>query len=65
MLDKIIIDGAEYNLSSLDPAMLDMVVNLQKVDAEIRNQQFLLAVAHKARAAYAAALNAALPQTRQ
>lgn len=64
-MDKITIDGVDYKLSSLDKSTLDQVLNLQKVDAEIRNQQFLLAVAHKARSAYAAALNAALPKTHQ
>ncbi len=65
MFDKIAIDGAEYKISDLDKNVLAQVLNLQRLDAEIQQQQFLLATAQKARSAYAAALNAALPKTRQ
>ncbi len=65
MFDKIAIDGAEYRIADLDKTVLDQVVNLQKVDAELQNLRFLLSIAQKARAAYASALNAALPKTRQ
>lgn len=64
-MDKLTIDGVDYKLSTLSQEVRDLVLNLQKVDAEIQNQQFLLAVAQKARNAYGAELGAALPKTQQ
>ncbi len=65
MFDKIAIDGAEYKVSDLDKNVLGQVMSLQRVDSELQNLHFQLSIAQKARAAYAAALNAALPKTRQ
>ena len=65
MSDRIAIDDVEYKISDLDRSVLDQVLNLQKVDAELQNLHFRLSIARKARSSYAFALNAALPKTRQ
>ena len=64
-MDKITIDDVAYKISALDKSTMDQVLNLQKLDGEIQHLQFLLTITHKARAAYATALNAALPKTHQ
>lgn len=64
-MDKITIDGVDYKIAALNQATMEQVFNLQKVDATLQNLQFQLAVAQKARGAYAAALNSALPKTHQ
>ncbi|WIJ24033.1 DUF6447 family protein [Devosia sp. RR2S18] len=58
---NITIDGKQYNLSSLSEEARSQITNLQVVDQKIAEAQQTLAILQTARAAYARALQAALP----
>ena len=59
---KIKIDGVEYALNEFNEQARNQLLNLRTTDQEIARLQAQLASAHTARAAYASALRAALPQ---
>lgn len=59
---KIKIDGVEYALNELTDQARNQLLNLRAADQEIARLQAQLAIAQTARAAYASALRAALPQ---
>ena len=59
---KIKIDGVEYALNELTDQARNQLLNLRTTDQEIARLQAQLAIAQTARAAYASALRAALPQ---
>ena len=59
---KITIDGVEYALNDLSNDAKSQLMNLRVTDQEIARLQTQLAIAQTARAAYARALSAALPQ---
>lgn len=58
------IDGKEYSPEELSDAARAQVTNLRVVDQEIARLQQQLAIAQTARAAYANALKAELPQSK-
>ncbi|MCF7996986.1 MAG: DUF6447 family protein [Chromatiaceae bacterium] len=55
------IDGTEYSLADLSDAAKQQLTNLRICDQEIQRLQQQLAIAQTARAAYANALKAELP----
>lgn len=59
---KIKIDGVEYALNELTDQARNQLLNLRAADQEIARLQVQMAIAQTARAAYANALAAALPQ---
>jgi hypothetical protein len=59
---KIKIDGVEYALNEFNEQARNQLLNLRTTDQEIARLQAQLAIAQTARAAYASALRAALPQ---
>ena len=59
---KIEIDGVEYALNEFNEQARNQLLNLRTTDQEIARLQAQLAIAQTARAAYASALRAALPQ---
>ena len=61
-IQKIKIDGVEYALNEFNEQARNQLLNLRTTDQEIARLQAQLAIAQTARAAYASALRAALPQ---
>jgi hypothetical protein len=57
------IDGTEYRIADLSDAAKQQLANLQLCDQEIQRLQHQLGIAQTARAAYANALKAELPNT--
>jgi hypothetical protein len=62
-LPTIKIDEKEYDLDTLSENAKGQLVSLNFVDAELQRLQAQAAVLQTARAAYAKALNEALPET--
>lgn len=56
------IDGKDYDLETLSDVAKQQVANINVVDQEIVRLNMQMAIAQTARAAYAAALNEALPK---
>jgi hypothetical protein len=61
----ITIDGKQYDLSALSEEARSQITNLQVVDQKIAEAQQTLAILQTARAAYARALQGALPAQEQ
>lgn len=61
-MNPITIDGVQYDLDTLNEIAKQQLVNLQVTDGEIARLQTQLGIANTARATYANALKAALPQ---
>ena len=59
---KITVDGVQYALNDLSAEAEKQLMNLRVTDQEIARLQAQQAIAQTARAAYASALRAALPQ---
>ena len=59
---KITVDGVQYALNDLSAEAKKQLMNLRVTDQEIARLQAQQAIAQTARAAYASALRAALPQ---
>jgi hypothetical protein len=60
--DTITIDGKEYSKRDLSEKARAHIVNLHVVDQEITRLKLQIAIAQTARAAYASALKAELPE---
>ncbi len=58
---KVLIDGTEYDLSSLNDDAKAQITNLRVVENEIMQLKAKLAIASTAKIAYQAALKNALP----
>lgn len=61
-MNQVTIDGTQYDLDSLSDVAKQQLINLQVTDGEIARLQTQLSIANTARAAYASALKAVLPQ---
>lgn len=59
---KVSIDGTQYDLAALGEDARAQLTNLRATDQEIARLQVQMAIAQTARAAYARALNEALPK---
>ena len=59
---KITVNGVQHALNDLGAEAKKQLLNLRVTDQEIARLQAQLAIAQTARAAYASALRAALPQ---
>lgn len=64
-MTEITIDNIKYDLDTLSDKAKQEFANLQVTDQEMQRLQTMLAIAGTARNAYAAALKAELPQTKQ
>ena len=60
-MPKVNIDNKEYEVDTLSAEARDQLQSLQFVDAELSRLQAQIAIFQTARAAYAKALQAALP----
>lgn len=61
-LERVKINNKEYNLADLSPEAKAQLTNLRVCDAELQRLKAQIAITETAKAAYARALEAALPK---